>query len=133
MFWRVAVRPEQTGTSYAGLEAPPSDGNVAHAGFHSLWGRSDFVAPLVAREIHFHSCLRGGDKSDGGADPLGLGEKGAISKNVAWGLLEHTIAIFWALCALAHTVRACSTCLCTIGASDVARYYIGHIAVSSCV
>ena len=77
MFWRVADRPEQTGTSYAGLESPPSDGNVAHAGFHSLWGRSDFVAPLVAREIHFHSCWRGGDKSDGGADPLGLGREGS--------------------------------------------------------
>ena len=106
MFWRVADRPEQTGTSYAGLESPPSDGNVAHAGFHSLWGRSDFVAPLVAREIHFHSCWRGGDKSDGGADPLGLGEKGAISKNVAWGLLEHTIYSYFLGLVCTRTHRA---------------------------
>ncbi len=67
-----------------------------------------------------------------------LGEKGAISKNVAWGLLEHTIAIFWALCALAHTVRACSTCLCTNlePAKSLAKLLqFGHIAIkfSSCV
>jgi len=126
VFWRVVDRPQQTGTgtSYAGLESPPSAGNVAHAGFHSLWGRSNFVAPLVAREIHFHSCWRGGDKS-----VAVLTLEGSNQSERSLGPVRTYHSYFLGLvCTLTHRAGLFDMFVrhCQFGVSEVARYCIGH-------